>query len=74
MICLIVFYFSRSLFVRQTMVLAHSSERDSNFGIVISVHVGKPDKTTSERYTPHSIHASVEGQTSRIVFHLSPTI
>lgn len=54
------------------MVLAYSAECGTSFGIVISVHVSKPNETTSERYTPHAIHASVASETSRVVFHLSP--
>jgi hypothetical protein len=54
------------------VVLAYIAKCGSNFGIVISLHVSKPDETTSERYTPHSIHASIESETSRVIFHLGP--
>jgi len=54
------------------MVLANFAKCGTNFGTIVGVHVSKPNKTTSERYTPHSIHASVESETSRVIFHLSP--
>lgn len=54
------------------MVLANSAKCGTSFGIIVGVHVSKPNKTTSERYTPHSIYASVESETSRVIFHLGP--
>lgn len=55
------------------MVLADSAKRDTSFGIVVGVRIGEPHETTGERHTPHTIHASAEGKTSWVVFHLRPT-
>lgn len=54
------------------MVLANFAKCGTSFGIIVGVHVSKPNKTTSERHTPHSIHASVESETSGVIFHLGP--
>lgn len=55
------------------MELADSAKRDPIVGVVTSVYVGKFDETASKRYTPRSIHASTESETSRVVFYLIKT-